>query len=69
MAVKKCEECGAKPSRPYEMFDYCARCGRDLCKKCMEEGCCGSTPATSGMKVDFGDDDKNAWEEDEAPRA
>lgn len=51
----ECERCGAKPSGEYELHDYCAKCSKNLCKKCMAEGCCGSKPAASGMAAD---DDK-----------
>ncbi len=31
-------------SGPYALFDYCARCSRNLCEGCMSAGCCGQTP-------------------------
>lgn len=50
--AKRCERCGAtSPSPdagPYELFDYCAVCSRDLCDRCMADGCCGNVPALSG---------------------
>lgn len=53
---KHCERCQALPPG-FGLLDYCAICSKDLCKSCMEKGCCGKVPAVSGMKVDFGDDD------------
>ncbi len=53
-----CERCGCKPDRGpdnYELFDYCAECSTNLCAECMKGGCCGVTPAASGMED--GDDD------------
>lgn len=50
-----CERCGATPKGQYDLFDYCALCSKNLCPKCMEEGCCGKVPAKSGMD----DDDTN----------
>jgi hypothetical protein len=63
---KTCERCGSKGERittgpfagDYHMLDYCAECGKDLCPKCMAEGCCGNKPAESGMKADYPDDDR-----------
>lgn len=53
---KVCERCGAARPSPgageYELFDYCAECSRDLCDKCMAEGCCGHKPARSGTGAD-----------------
>ena len=60
MDVKRCERCGAKRSRPgagsFDLLDYCAKCSRDLCDACMENGCCGEKPALSGQAAD-GDED------------
>jgi hypothetical protein len=56
MDNKKCERCGSKtPSQgasAYGLFDYCAKCSRDLCDACMAKGCCGSVPAKSGQEDD-----------------
>lgn len=32
--------------------DYCAECKEMRCPWCMEEGCCGHTPAISGIDYD-----------------
>lgn len=50
--MKPCESCGAKPKGEYELLDYCAICGRELCGACMAKGCCGHVPAKSGMAED-----------------
>jgi hypothetical protein len=42
-------------------MDYCAICGKDLCDKCMQQGCCAQIPALSGTEED------NAEDEDDAP--
>lgn len=48
-----CEHCGTTlPAASYELFDYCADCGRNLCPACMAKGCCGSAPARSGMEAE-----------------
>ena len=57
---ERCERCGTS-SIGYELLDYCASCGRDLCPACMEKGCCGHVPALSGTDMD------NAIEEMNAP--
>jgi hypothetical protein len=48
---KRCERCGkGRPNdkaNPFALFDYCAKCGRDLCDECMAKGCCGNVPALS----------------------
>ncbi len=36
----------------YALFDYCAACSRNLCEGCMSTGCCGQTPAQSGIQAD-----------------
>ena len=60
MPEKVCERCGARKSKPdagpYDRLDYCAECSRDLCDKCMAEGCCGEKPARSGVEADQPDD-------------
>lgn len=57
--MKACERCGATAPNDeagdYELFDYCELCSRDLCDKCMRAGCCGHTPAVSGMVEDAAD--------------
>jgi hypothetical protein len=45
----KCERCG-KETEGFELHDYCAECGTNLCEHCMEHGCCGNAPATSGVE-------------------
>lgn len=53
---KRCERCRAVSPRPegneYDLFDYCAECSRDLCDRCLAEGCCGHVPARSGNVED-----------------
>lgn len=43
-----CERC-RRDTSGYDLHDYCARCGKNLCAVCMGNGCCGDTPAASGM--------------------
>ena len=45
-----CERCN-KETKPdgYDLFDFCAKCARNLCPECMKKGCCGEVPAKSGM--------------------
>lgn len=51
--MKKCERCGEQPDpNGWQLFDYCAKCGRDLCPACMARGCCGESPAESGTSED-----------------
>jgi len=46
----KCEKAGCRAvTQGYELFDYCTKCGRNLCADHMATGCCGSVPALSGM--------------------
>lgn len=56
---KKCERCGVKPKGEFELLDYCAVCSKDLCPDCMALGCCGSAPAKSGTRADFGEDEES----------
>jgi hypothetical protein len=49
---------------PYHAFDYCLRCQTPLCEICMKAGCCGDTPAGSGVEKEFMDN----WEAVEAGR-
>lgn len=53
----KCERCPATAGG-YLLFDYCAICSRNLCEKCMTKGCCGATPAQSGMARDDGEEEQ-----------
>jgi len=53
MVEKSCERCGAKPEG-FALLDYCAVCSKDLCAKCMAQGCCGNVPAQSGTAADNG---------------
>jgi hypothetical protein len=47
----KCERC-PNTSTGFELFDYCATCGRNLCRSCFAGGCCGAKPAASGQSDD-----------------
>ena len=49
--IQTCERCGKK-AVDYHLHDYCASCGKNLCTKCMEQGCCDAVPAVSGMNDD-----------------
>ena len=51
MNPKKCERCGVYP-HGMELLDYCGVCSKDLCHRCMAEGCCGNVPAVSGEELD-----------------
>ncbi len=53
-----CEGCGAEPGG-YNLFDYCAECSRNLCPKCMKQGCCGMVPVRSGMDEDYGEEQQD----------
>ena len=53
----RCERCNAGTTG-YELHDYCLRCGKNLCAKCMEHGCCGAVPAESGQGCDDADQDE-----------
>jgi hypothetical protein len=63
--MKVCERCGSRGEMittgpfagMYQGLDYCAKCSRDLCSKCMSEGCCGSIPAKSGNEEDNEEDE------------
>jgi len=47
----KCERCGYVPPEKHDgLIDVCIECGKQLCVTCMEEGCCDSTPAVSGIE-------------------
>jgi hypothetical protein len=60
--MKTCERCRAElPAESYELMDYCTICGKNLCDKCMQQGCCAQIPALSGTEED------NAEDEDDAP--
>ncbi len=41
-------------ARSFELFDYCAKCGKNLCEHCMEQGRCREggkhVPANHGDK-------------------
>ncbi len=59
--MSQCERCRSKTAaNTYNLFDYCAKCSKNLCPTCMKEGCCGVVPAVSGMEMDeepaFGDE-------------
>lgn len=55
-----CERCGGHDgfietgafAGSLHEIDYCAKCGINLCSRCMAEGCCGEVPAVSGWAVD-----------------
>ena len=53
----ECERCH-KRAEGYDLFDYCALCGKNLCPKCMEAGCCGVVPAKSGEENDYREDQR-----------
>ncbi len=44
-----CERCSTKVDpKSFDLLDYCAECGKNLCGPCMKVGCCRSVPAKSG---------------------
>ena len=50
-----CERCGASPQDDYGeygLYDHCASCSKNLCEKCIKQGCCGHVPALSGRADD-----------------
>jgi hypothetical protein len=49
MSPMRCARCN------YYAFDYCERCGEPLCDTDMKAGCCGDTPARSGVEQDYAD--------------
>lgn len=51
-----CERCN-KGTVGYNLHDYCATCGKNLCVGCMANGCCGKVPAESGQGADCGGDE------------
>ena len=53
--MDKCERCPATCSG-FDLFDYCAECGTNLCDACMAAGCCGNVPARSGLSDDHGEE-------------
>ena len=61
----QCQRCG-KSTVGYALHDYCFSCGKNLCEKCMAEGCCGAVPAVSGMHEDYGTDETAEKPEGEA---
>lgn len=55
----KCEHPGCPVSTSgFDLFDYCATCGKNLCSGHMSAGCCGNVPAKSGMDADEKDFDE-----------
>lgn len=44
-----CDRCGKGTDQDHE-FDFCWKCGADLCDRCLAEGCCERIPARSGTK-------------------
>lgn len=58
--MQACEKCGRNARGDYELFDYCAKCSKNLCPDCMAAGHCGETPAKSGMDADQEDGDREA---------
>jgi len=61
----ECERCH-KTTSGYELHDYCAECGKNLCEDCMEKGCCGNVPASSGMQAAEEADAAEQLQEEEA---
>jgi len=55
-----CERCRRTHPNEYGLWDFCARCSKDLCDACMEKGCCKNTPALSGMEGDNPEEDEIA---------
>lgn len=47
----KCERCKVEATG-YNLHDYCAKCSKNLCDRCMKNGCCGQKPAESGQGTD-----------------
>ena len=52
MSLGECSRCEKVHECSFVMWDYCAVCVYLLCDECMAEGCCGSTPARSGVAAD-----------------
>lgn len=52
---KTCDRCSRQCDNlevdDNSFYDWCATCKRHLCGTCFDEGCCGSTPAESGLKA------------------
>lgn len=53
--MQTCERCKAVPDGEYALWDYCAKCSKNLCDNCMKNGCCRKRPAVSGMAQDYPD--------------
>jgi hypothetical protein len=51
----KCERCRVETTG-YALHDFCAKCSKNLCKKCMANGCCGQVPAASGHAMEDDED-------------
>lgn len=61
----KCERCSKQTdSETYELFDYCAKCSKNLCPDCMKKGCCGKVPAVSGNNEENSEEEDSEEEED-----
>lgn len=48
----RCERCNRQHHNPLGLWDYCASCYKNLCDRCMDQGCCGNVPAESGQDQD-----------------
>jgi len=62
--MQQCERCNAS-LEGFDLTDYCAHCSKNLCHACMEKGCCGHTPAESGMAADYDEDDEQDYTDPE----
>lgn len=56
----QCERC-KKTAGGFRLFDYCAKCGKNLCQECMQQGCCGTSPAQSGEAQDHKESQEMSW--------
>ncbi len=54
--MNKCERCGTK-TKGFDLIDYCAECGTNLCQNCIAKGCCGHVPAKSGSQEDLDEEE------------
>lgn len=57
----KCERAGCRAeTKGYDLFDYCAKCSKNLCPEHVQKGCCGHAPILRGGVENVDDEDKNS---------
>ena len=51
----KCERCG-KRAEGYDLHDYCAVCGKNLCEACMHAGRCADADGKKHQPANHGEE-------------